>query len=157
MLGDRERWKQSSPLRDDGYLSRRDFMRAQSNKALTPPSDCSGTNLRWSQPHDGADEGRLPHAVAAEQGNNLSVAYVERHAAHHDRIAVAAVQIPHLKHDAASPDTLPGHCCCDGYAPAAPRRGPALEHAGHVVDQAERQVHVVLDQHERDVAVERTD
>src|ERR1700733_11342784 len=107
MFGYRQRREQPPALRHDRDLARGDVVRPQPDQVLAAPCDRTRAYPRRRQAHDGANEGRLAHAIAAEHGHDLAGADVERDAAHHMRLAIATVQIADLKHDAGAPDRLP--------------------------------------------------
>src|SRR5258708_1769923 len=95
-------------------------MRPQADQAFTAPGDRSRTHPRRRKTHDGADEGGLAHAVTAEQCDDFAEADIQRDAANDDRLAITAMQVANLKHDAASRDRLPGPWRCGECLPAAP-------------------------------------
>jgi hypothetical protein len=111
MLGHGKRGKQPPPLRYDCNLARGDIVRPQAQEAFAAPGDRSRANLRRRKAHDGADQRRFAHAVAAEHGHDFAGRNIERDAANHERRAIAAVQVTNLKHGAVVPDRLPAPVC----------------------------------------------
>ena len=66
-----------------------------------PPAQHPAAEPR-QQPHEGADGGRLAHAVAAEQGHHLPGPDRKRDAGQHLAAAVAGREILHRQHQATS-------------------------------------------------------
>jgi len=107
MLGHGERREQAAALRHDRDARRGDLVGGQARERLAVPSDRAAADAGRREAHDGTHQGRLAHAVTAQQRENFALGDMERHALQDVGGAIEAVEILDLKH-AADRDRRPG-------------------------------------------------
>ena len=149
MLVDRERRPHPPSLRHVADTLGGDDVRGQPEDLLARELDAPrGAH----EPGHRVAQGRLPHAVAADHGEDAAVER-ERHALQRVRAAVVDVEVLDLE-DQCRPlphvDRLHLDVALD-LRRAAVLEHPRVVHDGHVVHHAQRDVEVVLDEHEAHV------
>ena len=111
---------------------------------------------RRQQTHQGADRRGLAHAVAAEQRHDLAGADVEAHVEQHLRGAVAGCEFFDREHALHLLAEIGGDHLRVGahLRRRAARQDAAVDQHRDAVRQREHRVHVVLDQHHREAALQ---
>ncbi len=79
ILLDRERLEDLAALRHIGDAEIADLERPQPDELALPEAD--GSRADRNVAHDRAEQGRLAHAVATHQGDDLALRYVQRECA----------------------------------------------------------------------------
>jgi hypothetical protein len=155
ILLDTERWKHATALRHQPHPAANGGERSTSGDVRTLEKDFSTPGRREAD--DRIDQRGLADTVAAEQADNLALLELQRDALQHIGVAVIGMDVLDVQndHESAGPQINLLHL----YASADAFGLPAFQHLAemqnrNVVGDTEDDVHVVLDQEDRDSRVE---
>src|SRR2546426_4975287 len=123
MLADTERREDAPALRDQPHAPAGDLVRSETRDVLAAQEDAPSPRRREAD--DGADESRLAHPVATEDGHDLPLAQAQGQTLQDIALPVVRVDVLDLKHHRRSRGRWRRPPDRSGSYPWCPRRGHA--------------------------------